>query len=151
MKTSLMNFRLSPFLGCGASLRRWVRALANNCAGSTAAEFGMAIPIFLLFVFGTVEIGRFMWSEHALNYAADQAARFALANPSATNGDVKTYAESQVVTVKGSEVTVTVNTEMLDGINYLNVTVSYPFESILPYLQLGPFTLTRVSRIPLKI
>lgn len=150
MKHSLINFCLLPFLGCGVRFSRRVRGFFNNCAGNAAIEFGMAIPIFLLFVFGTVEVGRFMWSEHALNYAADQAARFALANPSASNNDVKTYAESQVMTVKGSEVTVTVANELLDGIDYLNVTVTYPFQTLLPYVPLGPYTLTRVSRIPLK-
>jgi len=149
MKPSLINFGLSPFFGWGIRFSQRVRGFLKNCAGNAAIEFGMAIPVFLLFVFGTVEVGRFMWSENALDFAADQAARFALANPSASNNDVKTYAEGQVITVKGSEVTVTVSNELLDGINYLNVTVTYPFQTLLP-VPLGSYTLTRVSRIPLK-
>ena len=150
MKPSLINSWLLPILGCSVRLSRWARGFLNNCAGIAAIEFGMVLPVFLVFMFGTIEVGRFMWSENALDYAADQAARYALANPSASNNDVKTYAESQVMTVKGSEVTVTVANELLDGIDYLNVTVTYPFQTLLPYVPLGPYTLTRVSRIPLK-
>ena len=84
----------------------------------------MVLPMFLLFIFGTVEIGRFMWSEHALDYAAEQASRYALANPSASLAEVQNFAEAQVMTVNDTDVNVSVVNETLDGIDYLKVTVS---------------------------
>lgn len=132
----------------GPALTRWRRRFLGDRAGTAALDFGLVFPLFLFFVFGTIEVGRFMWSAHALDYAAEQASRFALANPSASHTDVQTYAESQVMTVNQSEVSVTVTDELLDGIDYLKVTVNHPFETLLPLVPLGPFNLTRVARVP---
>jgi Flp pilus assembly protein TadG len=140
--------RLSKPYYCVVAASRWTRRCLVDRAGTAAVEFGMVIPVFLAMVFGTVEFARYMWSEHALDYAAEQASRYALANPSASNTDVKTYAENQVMTVNESKVTITVVDENLDGIEYLKVTVTHPFETLLPLVPFGPFTLTRVARIP---
>jgi Flp pilus assembly protein TadG len=135
--------------GCIGRLIRRVRRARLDNAGLAAVEFGMALPVFLLFVFGTIEFGRILWSKHALDYAAEQSTRYALANPDATTGEIQTYAEGQLMTVDRSAVTVTVVQENLNGIDYLSVTMAYPFQAILPFLPLGSFSLTGVSRIPL--
>jgi Flp pilus assembly protein TadG len=142
------NLSLSRCFPRGRRLGETVRGCLTDRAGIAAVEFGMVLPMFLLFLFGTVEFGRFMWSENALDYAADQTARYALANPSATTSDVKTYAESQFTTIDKADVTVIVADELLNGINYLKVTVTHPYETLLPLVPFGPFTLTRVSRTP---
>lgn len=134
--------------GWNVRVKHWARRCLTNCSGTAAIEFGLVLPVFLSLVFGTVEFGRFMWSGNALDYASEQASRYALAHPSASHSEVQTFAETQVMTVNNSEVTVTVTDETLDGIDYLKVTVTHPFETLLPLVPLGPFTLTRVSRIP---
>ena len=131
-------------------IRRLRGALADR-GGIAAVEFGLALPVFLLFIFGTIEFSRVLWSQHALGYAAEQAARYAIANPSATTDEVRTYAETQVMTVDKSAVTVTVVQESLDGISYLTVTVAYPFQALLPFVPLGSLSLTGLSRIPLDV
>lgn len=131
-------------------IRRLGGALADR-GGIAAVEFGMVLPVFLLLIFGTIEFSRVLWSQHALGYAAEQAARYAIANPSATTEEVRTYAETQVMTVDKSAVTVTVAQESLDGIDYLTVTVAYPFQAILPFVPLGSLSLTGLSRVPLNV
>ena len=132
----------------GARLNRRTRHCLSDRAGTAAIEFAIVLPVFLLFIFGTLEIGRFMWSEHALDYASEQASRYALANPSASLADIQSFAETQVMTVNDSEVTVLVVSETLDGIDYLKVTVTHLYKTLLPLVPFGPFTLTRVARIP---
>lgn len=126
----------------------WLRKFVGDRAGTIALEFGFVLPIFLTFVFGTVEIGRYMWSEHALNYAAEQASRYAIANPSVSNSDVQAYTLDQLMTVDQSTVTVTVANETINGIDYLTVTASLPYSTILPLVPLGAVTLTSVARVP---
>lgn len=132
----------------GQRFLRGARALLTNRDGLAAVEFGLALPVFLLMVYGTIEFGRLMWSDHALDYSAEQGVRYALANPLATNSQIKTYAESQLMTVDKSDVTVTVGPEVLDGITYLTVTVVYAFQAILPFVPFGSISLTGTSRIP---
>ena len=143
-----MNHRSSTPTSFAGRLRHAARALVASRDGLAAVEFGLALPVFLLMVYGTIEVGRLMWSDHALGYSAEQGARYALANPLATNSQIKTYAESQLITVDKSAVTVTVGSEVLDGITYLTVNVVYPFQALLPFVPFGSVALTGISRVP---
>lgn len=122
------------------------RALASR-DGVAAVEFAFAISVFIVFLMGVVEVGRALWTEHALDYAAEQATRYVLGNPDASNVDIQNYAESQLMTVDIGAVTVTVVDEVLDGISYLTVKVAYPFQASVAFVPLGSINLTGVSRI----
>lgn len=134
--------------GIAGAIRHLRKALADR-RGVAAVEFGLTLPAFLLLVCGTIEFSRVLWSQHALGFAAEQATRYALANPSATSVDIQAYAEGQLVAVDASTVTISVTQETLDGIDYITVSVATPFQSILPLVPLGSFSLTGISRIPL--
>ena len=43
--------------------------------GVTAIEFGLVLPVLLLFVFGLIDFGRAIWVQTTLNYAVEYAAR----------------------------------------------------------------------------
>ncbi len=42
---------------------------------ATAVEFALVVPMFLMLVFGTIEFGRLLWTEQALQETAIAAAR----------------------------------------------------------------------------
>jgi Flp pilus assembly protein TadG len=44
--------------------------------GQSLVEFALVFPIFLLLLFGLIDIGRFVYSANALNEAAREGARF---------------------------------------------------------------------------
>ena len=45
--------------------------------GVTAIEFAIVLPILLLFTFGLIDLGRALWTEGTLTYAAQVTARCA--------------------------------------------------------------------------
>ncbi len=51
-----------------------------NSAGTTALEYGLILPVFLLFLLGIMDLGRLMWVFMALNRATEAAARCAAVN-----------------------------------------------------------------------
>jgi Flp pilus assembly protein TadG len=51
-----------------------------NRAGTTALEYGLRLPVFLLFLLGIMDLGRLMWVFMALNRATEAAARCAAVN-----------------------------------------------------------------------
>ena len=63
-------------------------------------------------------------------------------------GEIQSYAQNQLMTVKKSAVTVTVAQENLDGIDYLTVRLAYPYQAMLPLLPFDSLSLTGISRIP---
>ena len=64
--------------------------------GSAAIEFAFALPVFLLIVFGCLELGYVMWANSALKYGATYGARYAFAHPTASNGTIRSFALSTI-------------------------------------------------------
>ena len=49
--------------------------LARDCRGVAAVEFAICAPILLVVIFGVIELGRIMWTQNALHYSVQEAAR----------------------------------------------------------------------------
>jgi Flp pilus assembly protein TadG len=55
-----------------------VRDLACEQSGSTAAEFGLVLPLLLVLLFGIIDAGRWMWTYNEAEKATQMGARFAI-------------------------------------------------------------------------
>ena len=65
--------------------RHFIRLLRSTSAAS-AAEFALTLPAFLVFLFGIIDGGRFMWEFNKAEKATQVGARFAVVtNPVAPN------------------------------------------------------------------
>jgi TadE-like protein len=53
--------------------------------GQSLVEFGLILPIFLLFVFGIIDLGRAVYAYHTINNAAREAARVAMVDQTITH------------------------------------------------------------------
>jgi Flp pilus assembly protein TadG len=74
------------------------RTILSNRSGTTAIEFAfVAIPLFLI-LFGALEFGRLLWTQSALHFAVEEAARCASVNTATcgTASQIATYAASTV-------------------------------------------------------
>lgn len=56
---------------------RSLRRLAADRAGSAAAEMALTLPLLLVLMFGTFELGHYFYSEHIVQKAVRDAARYA--------------------------------------------------------------------------
>src|SRR3990167_2391709 len=63
---------------------------------ASAIEFAIILPVFLLFIFGIIQLGYVMWGYSSLEYALTAAARFAYINPTTTSAAIENYATSRV-------------------------------------------------------
>jgi Flp pilus assembly protein TadG len=105
-------------------------------AGTTLVEFAVVIPIFLLFVFGLIEVGRAFMVTHVLTNAARAGCRQGILESSATS-DVNATVSSLLTAqgIKGATTTVTVNGVVADvstakPSDDITVKVSAPVSSI---------------------
>ena len=55
-----------------------LRALAADRRGASAAEFVLVLPLFLLFLFGLIDAGRYAWLLNQLEKGAQAGARYAV-------------------------------------------------------------------------
>ena len=56
-----------------------LRNFGRDVSGASAAEFALILPIFLLFLLGMIDVGRFVWSFNELEKATQVGARWAVA------------------------------------------------------------------------
>lgn len=121
------------------------RAFLKAREGTTAIEFGFVIFPLLLFVFGTIEFGRLLWTREALRETAVSAARCMgiLQSSCATKGaydsaKTTTYIQNLAlgwsVVVPASGVVLNPNTSCAGTPSFSEVTINYTFETAVPLL-----------------
>lgn len=114
------------------------RRLHSDRRGSIAAEFALVIPLLLLMSFGIIEFGRTMWVRNSLQSAVEDAARcYALKRPEcATIADVKIYAASKAMGVPIAADAFAAAPAACGSVSGKQVTVTYPFTSVVPVIPL---------------
>ena len=104
----------------------------RNRRGVAAVEFALVVPLFLLLVFGMIEIGRGIMVSQILTNAAREGAREAILEGS-TTGRVETVVGDYLTGTGISGGTVTVSPPPMDAYprSPLTVSVSVPISNVL--------------------
>ncbi|MFM5924731.1 MAG: TadE/TadG family type IV pilus assembly protein [Novosphingobium sp.] len=58
---------------------KWLRSFLRDSSGAAAAEFAMVLPVALLFLLGTIDIGRYFWAINQVEKAVQSGTRYAVA------------------------------------------------------------------------
>ena len=113
---------------------------------AAAVEAALLLPLFLAFIFGICEFGRALWTQSALQYAVEVAARCAVVNTTTcgNTGQIQSYAASAVngLTIPSTDFNVTTPS------CGTQVSISYPFTLAVPQLIPWSMTLTAQSCHP---
>ena len=118
--------------------------------GASAVEFALISPVFLVMVGGILEIGRALYIRNTLQYAVEEAARYAMINTSATSTQVEAYAASKVPDVANIDVSnFAAESATEDSITYMTITGTFEFSVLADITPLPDMTLTAKSKVPL--
>ena len=120
--------------------------------GGVSAEVGLALPLLLFMMLGLVDLGRGLAAKAALGGAVRAAARYASVR-STTSGDAATatkienYLRAHVDGLDTDQIQVTAawvptNTRG----SRVQVSVSYPFTPIMPFIPVDSIQLTSSSQ-----
>ncbi len=118
----------------GGLLMRFIRARR----GAVALEFALGLPIFLAMIYGVFEFGRIFWTQNTMEFAIEEAARFAMVNPNATNAQITTIVEDKAVGLDAARIDVTIvfeqdNTGTGTGPRtFVNITGTYDYAPVVP-------------------
>lgn len=108
------------------------RSAAHAISGSMALEYGLLLPAFLLLMFGTMDVGRLIWTYTTLHRAVEASARCAAVNPVAcgTPGEVAARAASEAWGLTVTPAAFTLQTLSCGA----QVTVTYDFSLLIPWI-----------------
>ncbi|HKX09430.1 MAG TPA: TadE/TadG family type IV pilus assembly protein [Stellaceae bacterium] len=118
--------------------------LRRDRAGSLTVDFAMIIGPLLSLLLGTMEIGRLLWYQNALNYSVEEGARCATidANNCGTTDQVKSYSAGK----SGAGFAATVFSVSAPACGN-KVSASYPMSLSIPFVSTS-ITLTAQSCYP---
>jgi Flp pilus assembly protein TadG len=122
-----------------------IRPLITCRQGSVTVEFAFMLPLLLALMLGVMEFGRALWIKQTLQYAAETAARTALADTTLSNASITKAVTDNLVGLNGvtPEVTVTATSTQI------NISISYSFYFLTPKLLPSmPIILTAQSKTP---
>ena len=118
--------------------------LARDGRGVAAVEFALLAPVFLALLLGAMETGRLLWTRSMLQFAAEEATRYALVRRDATTSAIEAIARSNLMAAGGT-VTITVTSNA----NEIEVKADQDFtflvQGLLPF---GSVHLQGLSRMP---
>jgi Flp pilus assembly protein TadG len=113
--------------------------------GVTALEFAILGPVVLTFMLGAVDMGRMLYVRQGLEYAAQEAARYYMLNPTSTTTAVTTYLQGKMVGGLGANVLVgytdTANCNSNPSVTCTMINATYNFSFVASYLGIGTRTL----------
>jgi Flp pilus assembly protein TadG len=74
------------------------RRFAVSNQGTTAIEFAVVSPFFILLVIGSIEFGRMVWTQNSLQFATEQATRCAVIKSAScgTAAQIQQYAANKM-------------------------------------------------------
>ncbi len=110
-----------------------VSALVRGRSGSAAIEYGIILPVLFLFVLGTIDMGRLLWTSATLARAVQAASRCAAVNAvaCATTSQIQQSAISEAWVLPVTSSTFSVASQSCG----LKVSASYVFTFLTPGLS----------------
>ncbi len=142
-----MTNRISATNAAGPSVRRRRAAVGGNAA----VEFALVVPLLLMAIMGVAEFGRAWWLQLTLQYAVEEAGRYAMTHVAATTAELTAVVQENAAGVAPGEVAVNVTPEVAGSVDFVTITASHEFGflTLLSVFGDAPITLTGRSRVPL--
>lgn len=66
-------------------MTRGVPLIVRDRTGSSAAEFALVLPLLILFLFGIIDVGRYMWTLNRAEKAVQMGVRYAVVSDPVAN------------------------------------------------------------------
>ena len=117
-------------------LRHRLLCIGDDSRGAVALEFALGLPIFLAMIYGVFEFVRIFWTQSTMEFAVEEAARFALVNPDASNDDIITVVRDKAAGLDVTRIDVNIIYES-DAAGtvaraFVNVKGTYSYAPMIP-------------------
>ena len=115
-----------------AALAR-LRSSLGEAGGATAVEFGILLPVLMLFVLGTFEFGRALEARNKMSHALSKAVRVINLDSAQTADAITAFITADLTRYGSEDLAVSVSPTTVAGVDYVNISVTFPFNVIIPF------------------
>lgn len=105
--------------------------------GQALVEFALGATVFFLLILGTFDLARAYLAYVVVANAARETARYGLAHASDSNwaSAANRAGLNMALGIDASVLVLTPSTTTIDGLPYINVTGTYPFHTLTPFVR----------------
>ncbi len=134
-------------------VRGWRRlsrsGFLRNSDGIAAIEFGMLFPLFCMVVIGAIEFGRAFEARNHMSHALSRAVRVVNIDAAQTTSEIAALMAEYLDDFDEDDLTITTSSATISGVDYMDISVSFPFQVIVPFTDVTEVTLSVDTRAPL--
>lgn len=128
-------------------MRADVNAIRADDRGVTTVELAFTLPSVLLVIIGIVQLSTIMFAKAGLQQAIESGARYATMYPSPSDSQIIAKVSSNRYGLDSSRITgPTVSHGTSNGVNYVDLTMSYSVPVNFVFFQSGSLSLSQSQR-----
>ena len=139
---------MSIFRTNNASSGPILRRFRRDNKGAVAVEFAVIIPIFLVLLFGTLEIGNMLYAKSTLQHGVETAGRYAMVNISANVSQIEQEAIAKTDHLNSLNPTFIVGHSTVDGVPFADISASAVYTLMTPFVTGATINLTSTISVP---
>jgi Flp pilus assembly protein TadG len=124
------------------------RRFRRDNKGVVAVEFALIIPVFLVMVFGTLEIGNMLYAKSTLQHGVETAGRYAMVHISATVAEIEQEALAKTDHLNTLNPTFTVGQSTVDGVPFADISASAIYTLMTPFFTGATINLSSSISVP---
>jgi len=128
--------------------RRLARRFARDAGATLAIEFGILFPVLILIVLGALEFGRALESRNQMSHALSRAVRVVNLDAGQTTTAIADLMAAYLDDFDADDLTITAVSTTISGIDYMDISVTFPFDVIIPFSTVSGVTLNVDTRVP---
>jgi len=129
--------------------RQWIRmavgrhrfSFLRDQRGVSAIEFAITLPLLLLIVLGTMEFGRALKARNEMSQALSKVVRVLNLDSEQTTASISELLGTYLADYSSEDLDVDVLSSTISGTDYMNISVGFPFHTMIPFSSVSTVTL----------
>lgn len=123
------------------------REIGADRHGATAVEFALCIPVLLTVILGILQLSTMFFAHAGLQQAVQSGARYATIYPVPTDSQIIAKVNGNRYGLDPARITgPTLSHGTSNGVNYVDLTMSYSVPLNVAFVQAGSLTLSQSQR-----
>jgi len=127
---------------------RMLRSFIRDARAAAALEFALIVPVLMVLLFGTIEIGRFAFAYNSMDAALAKAGREWMIDPAIASSELEAIFCSRTHLVDCTQTVFSLTTVSIDGQEWRILRADTAFESPLYPLIPLPTMISLTEQVP---